>query len=384
MEVMQTVVFEGKEYTKASVLAERFRYTQDYLGQLCRAKKVDARLVGRAWYVNLDSLELHRKSRYKTEQGEPLVKAVADESEEKSNQPVVNVAAPVITKKASNHYLSRIDVEPVLRQKTVKILQNEAGKLKELPVRYERDDFSLIPKVNRTAISTALPISIAEADEISVKKTKEHIRITDFKAEPLPEIYLKGKIGVVGIPEATEKIEEQIKKETEMEAFSIDQQVPRKVTIVKKQTPEDKSHPVGDGKKSLKIKLISGKLSPKQTVKIHTEKNKEPLANVSVDKLLVKREEIKPLKPNEIRVVTAATPDPVQINQSLTPHQKEQKVSRLETFLSVVVVFVACVIATLIILGKTVIEVGPAGTSSIVSFDVSQAKLLVEKIKSLR
>ena len=62
---MEVVIFEGKEYTKASVLAARFRYTSDYLGQLCRGKKVDARLVGRAWYINLDSLNHHRDGRYK-------------------------------------------------------------------------------------------------------------------------------------------------------------------------------------------------------------------------------------------------------------------------------------------------------------------------------
>ena len=72
---MEAVIFDGKEYTKASVLAERFGYTQDYLGQLCRAKKVDARLVGRAWYINLESIEKHRSSRYKVED-----KAVASAS----------------------------------------------------------------------------------------------------------------------------------------------------------------------------------------------------------------------------------------------------------------------------------------------------------------
>jgi len=42
---MDKVVFDKKEYTKASIAAKQFKYTSDYVGQLCRLEKVDARLV---------------------------------------------------------------------------------------------------------------------------------------------------------------------------------------------------------------------------------------------------------------------------------------------------------------------------------------------------
>ena len=113
---MEAVIFDGKEYVKASVVAERFSYTQDYLGQLCRGKKVDARLVGRAWYINLDSLTGHKKTRYKG----------PDKPAKESEKVFATHSSG-----AKEHYLSRIDVEPVLKKKTVKIIKNEAGKLRK-------------------------------------------------------------------------------------------------------------------------------------------------------------------------------------------------------------------------------------------------------------
>jgi hypothetical protein len=180
---MESVVFDGKEFAKASVLAEKFGYTQDYLGQLCRGKKVDARLVGRAWYINLDSLLSHRTARYKSPAKEVEVES----------------------KKTPNHYLSRIDVEPILKQKTVKILRNDAGKLTEFPVKYVGDDYSLIPHVNKSAISSYLHIEPAEAEKITVHKEKSTLSITNFKAESLPEFSLSGQLDVEGIPEVTEE-----------------------------------------------------------------------------------------------------------------------------------------------------------------------------------
>ncbi|MEN9920690.1 MAG: hypothetical protein RL538_583 [Candidatus Parcubacteria bacterium] len=185
---MEAVIFDGKEYIKASVLAEKFRYTADYLGQLCRGKKVDARLVGRAWYINLESLNQHRDTRYKA----PLV------------QPKVSLEPRSVeaqTKKPSNHYLSRIDVEPVLKNKTVKIFREKGGSLSEFSVKYERDEYSLIPKVNKTAVSASLPIVPADAESLKVPKGPREFRITDFKAELPPEVYLSGKVRIEGIPE---------------------------------------------------------------------------------------------------------------------------------------------------------------------------------------
>ncbi len=65
---MKSIVVDGKEFVKASVAAKEHGYTNDYIGQLCRASKVEAELVGRTWYVCIESLLKHRKGRYRSSQ----------------------------------------------------------------------------------------------------------------------------------------------------------------------------------------------------------------------------------------------------------------------------------------------------------------------------
>lgn len=51
-----------KGYISAHEAAEKTGYTSDYIGQLCRRRKVPARLVGRAWHVDLDALLEHKEN----------------------------------------------------------------------------------------------------------------------------------------------------------------------------------------------------------------------------------------------------------------------------------------------------------------------------------
>lgn len=185
---MEVITFDRKEYVKASVLAARFRYTADYLGQLCRGKKVDARLVGRAWYINVDSLNTHKDTRYK-----PLPKAEG------------KTTLQVHTTAASPHYTTRIDVEPILKKKTVSIYQAKPEGLTEVRVKYESDEHALIPRVNKEAISHELKVGPAEAETVRVRK--EGGSTFNFKAEELPEVYLHGSLRVMGLEEATETAE---------------------------------------------------------------------------------------------------------------------------------------------------------------------------------
>ncbi len=61
---MKTRLFDGKVYIKASELAREHRYTSDYVGQLARGGKVEARLAGRSWYIYEPSLMAYIKRDY--------------------------------------------------------------------------------------------------------------------------------------------------------------------------------------------------------------------------------------------------------------------------------------------------------------------------------
>jgi len=60
---MEVVDIEGKEYVKSRDAAKKSGYTTDYIGQLCRGKEIDSRLVGRSWYVNLADLMDYKKEK---------------------------------------------------------------------------------------------------------------------------------------------------------------------------------------------------------------------------------------------------------------------------------------------------------------------------------
>lgn len=63
---MEEISFNGEKYLKASVIADKFGYTSDYVGQLCRAKQIKATLVGRSWYVTEESVREHKKGRHRS------------------------------------------------------------------------------------------------------------------------------------------------------------------------------------------------------------------------------------------------------------------------------------------------------------------------------
>ncbi len=60
--VTEELEFEGKRYVSSIRAAELVHYTKDYVGQLARAGKLDARLVGRSWYVAVDAIKEHKRT----------------------------------------------------------------------------------------------------------------------------------------------------------------------------------------------------------------------------------------------------------------------------------------------------------------------------------
>lgn len=179
---MDSLTHNGKEYKKVAVLAREFNYTTDYIGQLCRADKLDARVVGRAWYVNPESLKNHKKSRYQ----ETFKKKIEVETDQNGQK----------------NFLSRVDVESVRTNKTTKIHRDLAGKYKEISVSYESDSGSLIPKVKKID-SKPLQVDLAESRPITIVKKKQTQKPTVLKPTELPKVYLKGKLPVSAVLEKT-------------------------------------------------------------------------------------------------------------------------------------------------------------------------------------
>lgn len=177
---MQKISLGNKEYVKASQAAKRFKYTQDYIGQLCRGDKIDARLVGRVWYVNLDSITEYRKTKHATQKNQ----------------------ANTVSKTTHPAKTRRLSVEPVVRPKTARRLQADVPAQARLAVRhvtptYSRDKSAIIPVLHSdTQVKKVEAKTKKEASPVIIKVRTNSAKSTRYHAEKLPDITLKSKLKV--------------------------------------------------------------------------------------------------------------------------------------------------------------------------------------------
>ena len=61
------IYFEGKKFISAKYAAEVSGYASDYVGQLCREGKIEAKMIGRAWYVEECALKNYKGINHKIE-----------------------------------------------------------------------------------------------------------------------------------------------------------------------------------------------------------------------------------------------------------------------------------------------------------------------------
>lgn len=196
---MKTVVLEGKTYTKASEVAKQFRYTSDYIGQLCRGKKVDARLIGRTWFVYVPSVEAHRDQRYayQKSQATPVPTLPSVQSEHSVDM-------------TSKKFAKRV-VPPPLTHRPFEPKSPPAETFFNPRPKYESDEYALYPKIAKEPKITLLKVGIAESEQLSISSAKK--TLTTLKPEPLPEVILSGSLSVKGIADNEEAIVEEMDTE---------------------------------------------------------------------------------------------------------------------------------------------------------------------------
>jgi hypothetical protein len=61
---MDEIIFDNRIFISSKRASRNYGYTKDYIGQLARAGRIDARLVGRNWYVDERSLAAHKGGDY--------------------------------------------------------------------------------------------------------------------------------------------------------------------------------------------------------------------------------------------------------------------------------------------------------------------------------
>ena len=246
---MDVLTIEGKNYVKSSVIARELGYTSDYVGQLCRSGKVDAKLFGRTWYVEKGSIGGHKETRYRT-----------------SN---------AVTKKVLA--LQKFEVQNDNLQTNVKNNQNFYGHIQQKPVpRYISDKTELIPATNKEKGSKkSLQINLADATNLEIdSKDSKYI----FETPSLPEIRFKGKLKVSNI-EDTENTQDsevidvaEISPKATKNKDNFHHIHPKEVTEIKHK--KAKNSPIN--------KVISSLLKKKKSahVRVHEDVTEDGLVSV--------------------------------------------------------------------------------------------------------
>jgi hypothetical protein len=189
---VKTVVLDGKSYTKASEVAAQFGYTADYIGQLCRGKKIDARLVGRTWFVHVPSVEAHRDQRYAYQKAQAQTtepKAIYNTLPDRSNS---TQSVDMTSKK----YVKRVVPAPLSHRPFRPDTAPSETFFNPRP-KYEPDEYVLNPKITRDARITLLKVGMADSERVTVASSKR--TETTLRPEPLPEVVLKGSLVVQGL-----------------------------------------------------------------------------------------------------------------------------------------------------------------------------------------
>jgi hypothetical protein len=157
---MDELEISGKRYISTRRAGKDHNYHADYIGQLIRAKKVEGRKIGRAWYVDANSLatylgkEAPAHPRRVVE--EPLVVGEVPEPEEEVTMPIV-----VDTQEEEQEIKEEIKTDiPIYR--TAREAREATG------LRYIADEGPLIPQVKK------------------IKKEEYVVAIKRMEPEPIP------------------------------------------------------------------------------------------------------------------------------------------------------------------------------------------------------
>lgn len=165
MAMEDTIVLNGKTYVKATKAARDAGYTSDYVGQLCRGKKIDAKLIGRSWYVNPDELSVHRTEKKRASRSKAREQAKKAIAEARTKQNAGNV----------RHFENRI--------------------------RYERDDSELIPQVRKVPIEKE-PVAGYRSTPVAVVSKNDPGYVIENKGK---KIIMSGPVTVI---DATDEVED--------------------------------------------------------------------------------------------------------------------------------------------------------------------------------
>jgi hypothetical protein len=212
-----SIELDGNTYIPSARAARLVGYTKDYVGQLARAGKLDAKLVGRSWYINEDSIRKHKLSVHytltkpkksqqiasrETEIPSPSIEnssyvhSPADPTSQ-HNTTVVDVANPA-------HYTPHVDADAILNKSVVPRREKRDGSnvLVHTDIRYEPgqpiffdDDRPALPEPTRPARFEGVPLPTPRTDRgvrVAQRNDFRPQRVKTFRQQPRSAVTVDG------------------------------------------------------------------------------------------------------------------------------------------------------------------------------------------------
>jgi len=203
---MKSISIDSEKYVKATDIARELGYTADYVGQLCRARKIDAQLVGRSWYVSEVSIRNHKNSRYRSTKSTSK-KALVTSLETKDLDAKDTFIVPVSVIKDQNETLyakekfysrSPIHVKTTYHTDESELIpigadvKNKTGRLsvslggaQTVKIKSKSKEFDFTPTA-RQEISFSGSLKILDVEDYDNSDAKNTEKLTDTSAEVLP------------------------------------------------------------------------------------------------------------------------------------------------------------------------------------------------------
>ena len=162
---MKALNINGKNYISAKRASEITGYTRDYIGQLCHAKKVEAELVGRNWYISELEIIKHKNTH--------LPKNLNNTSEIEENI----VKGESFTKVTESINAERKKYPIKMALEIPKFKPNYIGSKR---IKYDRDDKPLFPTVERNININSLKYLVNLNTDQKLKKLNKKSNFEKF------------------------------------------------------------------------------------------------------------------------------------------------------------------------------------------------------------
>lgn len=101
----EALILEHKTFISAKRASEIFGYASDYVGQLCRAGKLECKMVGRSWFVTEESIKKHQT----------LVAQDADQKTHEDIQPVPKKEETLVLEVPVIQAVAPVQVQPLVK-----------------------------------------------------------------------------------------------------------------------------------------------------------------------------------------------------------------------------------------------------------------------------